>query len=574
MPLEVVLNSGFQMPPIIKRLLEVRGLHTDVEIEKFLAPSLKDLTDPLKIDGMDKALNRLRLAWEKQENICVYGDYDLDGNSGIALLVSAFDGLGFDNVSFYQPSRFTEGYGIHKEALKKIYDRGDRLVVSVDCGITAVDEAIYAKELGLDLIITDHHLPREILPNCVALLNPNKGTCESGLGHLCGVGVGFYLIMALKRELGVTFDLKNLLDLYSIGTVTDLVPLIKENRILLKHGLKVLSETQRPGLQALVAALELTNRELDAQDIAFSIGPKLNALARLERGLRPLDILMADDIVKAGPMAREVLKLNEERKKIQEELQEKIIEQLTAEELENPAIVLKAPGHAGVVGLAATKASELSGKPSFIVAITDTEMAGSARGREEDGLPDAMAFANTKFPGCLKRFGGHAQAAGFSVEPDGFENFKAGVLEYYNLKNAALSVGLAGSGTLASKGAWKYDVEASIEEFDETMMGWLAQLGPYGTSNILPIFLIKRPLVVKHQWLKDVHLKMQFRTKNGLVEGISFFAKNRLEYFTKSKTKEFNLSGEDHSFLVEPSWNYWQGSKRLQLFIRDLKLES
>lgn len=541
------MNPPIPMPPLIWQLLQKRGLTTKEEIEKFLSPSLKDLTDPLQLHDMDKAVARLKTAWEKQEKISIYGDYDLDGSSGIALLVRGLEGLGFDHVSLYQPSRFLEGYGINKEALKIIKERGDEIVISVDCGITAVEEAEEATRLGLDLIITDHHLPKAKLPVCVAVINPNKGLCESSLGHLSGVGVAFYLIMALKRELKIEFDLKSLLDFFSIGTITDMVPLIKENRILLKHGLKVLSQTQRPGLRALIQALGLENREFDSSDVSFGIGPKLNALSRLEKGLRPLDILMCENEKAAPVLAQEVLRLNEERKKIQEDLTSKIIEQLTKEELENPAIVLAATGHAGVVGLSATKVSQLTGKPTFIVAYFDGEGVGSARGQAGDILPDALAVGKD----FLDRFGGHAQAAGFSLKPENFNDLKAAILNYY--KNQKTKI--------IEKVSIDF-VEADISEINENVMNWIAQMGPFGQTNPQPVIKITSP-VNRVSWMKNLHLKLHYTG----ADAVGFFAKDKKPWV---KAVESIQGDSGVTVLAEPTWNYFRGRKTLQFLIREI----
>lgn len=540
---------------------------TEEDVQSFFTPSLKSLTDPLKLDGMDMAVKRLIQAKERSENICVYGDYDLDGNSGIALLVTALKDFGF-KVNFYQPSRFLEGYGINSKALKKIKDRGDQLVVSVDCGITAVNEADYAREIELELIITDHHLPQAKLPECVAVINPNKGTCTSGLGHLCGVGVAFYLVMALRRALGIEYDTKSLLDFYSIGTVTDLVPLIKENRVLLKHGLKVLAETKRPGLQALIQALKLNGREITAQDIAFAIGPKLNALGRLERGLRPIDLLLCDSYEKASAMVAEILILNEERKKLQSELQEKIEEAWEQEISGIPAAVLAAPGHPGVVGLAATKLSEWTSLPAFVVAYGEREGAGSARGREEDNLPAALEYAQSRHPNLLARFGGHAQAAGFSLsgntleQMEKFKILKKSLLEYYSEKK---------NDEVAHEGkSVPFDLEINPSELDRNFVEWFDRFEPFGSGNPAPVFLMKGPKVLGQKWLKDCHLKINIQAKLGPIEALSFNARTRFEIFKEQGVRsEVNYSSVN--FWVEPSWNFWQGEKRLQLMINHIE---
>lgn len=542
------------LPSFIWKWLTARGITEEQEITNFLNPSLKDLTDPLKLDGMSAAVERLKVAWKKEEKICIYGDYDLDGSSGIALLVRGLESLGFENVSYYQPSRFEEGYGIHRDALKAIKDRGDSIVISVDCGITAIEEAKYARELGLDLIITDHHLPQETLPQAYCVINPNKGTCTSGLGHLSGVGVAFYLVMALKRELSVVADLKGLLDFFTIGTVTDMVPLIKENRTLVKHGLKILSNTQRPGLKALIEHLGLNGRSFETQDVGFGVGPKLNALSRLEKGIRPLDIFLCEDKKTAEILVEKVISLNNERKKLQEDLLEKISAQLTEDEFLKPAIVLSAEGHAGVVGLVATKIAQLTNKPTFITAWFNGEGIGSARGAAADILPNVLNHAAS----FLDKHGGHSQAAGFSLMPEQFDGFKAKVLEHYGAKETRLVTEVV-----------EYDFEASVSDFTDLTMNWLTHLGPFGIHNPQPLFKLKDFEIISVQWMKSVHLKVQFTDGKSRIEGVSFFAKDKL----KESAKEIVSGNHDNiELLVEPSFNYFNGRKSVQLLIREIKI--
>ena len=251
------------LPRLVWDVMNARGFKTEDAIQQWLNPSLKNLRDPFTLFDMDKAIARLVKAREDQEHLVIYADYDLDGTSACALLLTAFEWMGFKNVSFYQPKRLTEGYGLHNVAIQKLFDKGARLLVSVDLGITAVEEVEFASSLGMESIITDHHLPKEKLPDAVAVVNPNRGNCPSNLSHLCGTGVAFYLVLALKRALQeqglleTDFDPKELLDCFVIGTVTDMVPLIHENRVLVKHGLVQLAKTKRPGLRVLLQALGL-----------------------------------------------------------------------------------------------------------------------------------------------------------------------------------------------------------------------------------------------------------------------------------------------------------------------------
>jgi single-stranded-DNA-specific exonuclease len=360
------------------------------------------------------------------------------------------------------------------------------------------------------------------------------------------VGVGFYLILALKNKMHrPEFDPRTLLDLFTIGTISDMVPLKAENRSLVKHGLIRLEETKRPGLQALIKRLELENRYLDSNDIGFSIAPKLNALSRLEMGLKPLDIFLCEDYKKAEILAEQVVHLNVQRKHLQATLEEKILKQVEAEKLQHAA-VFAAPGHAGVVGLVATKVAQLTGLPTFIVAWHDEHGAGSARGQEWHILPKALSSAAE----YLERYGGHAQAAGFSLKPQHFDKFKEAILNYY-----------AENTMPVHESVQYYDVNAELREFNENFMGWLKHLGPFGIENPTPLFRIPGAFVTSAKWLKDQHLKVVLNDRTARYEGIAFFAKGVMDVQV----------GEKVDAIVEPSWNYWQGDRRLQLLIRAIK---
>jgi len=563
---EADANPPQPMPAAVWRWLYSRGARNEEDVKRLLAPTLRELTQPLRLKDMDKALSRLVQAFIKDEHVCIYGDYDLDGSSGIALLVSGLRRLQFKNLSFYQPSRFKEGYGINADALKSIKERGAQVVVSVDCGVTAIDEAKIATQEGLELIITDHHQPREVLPECLAVINPNRVDDDSGLGHLSGVGVGFYLLLGLKRALmdDIRIDEKNRaliaqvelkyeLDLLALGTIADMVPLKNENKVLVKHGLKILERTERPGLRALLQALDLLNREFTAADVAFQVAPKLNALARLELDLRPLDILMCDDPLDARNKAQRVLELNLQRKSIQTEMEEKALK--TVDELiplNPPAFVVAIEGgHPGVVGLVATKIVNLTGKPAFVVAFPKPEEpgVGSARAsNESQDVTKAMTHAQL----ALERFGGHAQAGGFQVSREKVEEFKDLILSHYQEAVTETSQGRQHF----------YDIEVEIHEITPSVLEWLSQAEPFGVGCPAPLFRVKEAVVSQVRWLKDQHLKVTFKTGRGReIEGLAFFAKGLFDVG----------SGELVELIAQPTWNYWQGTKRLQLQIKDLR---
>ena len=366
------LEAPVSMPGLMWKILQARGLTSKEEVNSHLAPTLQNLTNPYELDGMDPAVERLVEAFRNKEKIVLYGDFDLDGTSGVALLLKGMSLLGFENLETYQPKRLTEGYGLHTHAIEQFHSEGISLVVTIDVGITANEAVSRANELGVDVIITDHHLPAEALPEAVAIVNPNKGHCPSQLGHLCGTGVAFYLVLALRmkfRELelmDLDFDPKSLLDCFVIGTLTDLVPLIGENRILVKHGLKELAQTQRPGLRVLMEELGLAGRELTSQEVAIRFAPKLNALSRMETGIFPLDIYLEESTDEAIRLVSEVMANNEMRLRLQAEAEEDAAAQAKELGQQGYVWVWSDKYHKGVVGLVATKLSQNLGVPAFV----------------------------------------------------------------------------------------------------------------------------------------------------------------------------------------------------------------
>ncbi|MCB0394814.1 MAG: DHH family phosphoesterase, partial [Bdellovibrionales bacterium] len=429
----------FPMPTVVWDWLAREGFSTRESIEKLLNPSLKDMRDPNRLDGMKEAVQRLVRARKENEKVVIYADFDLDGTSGLALLFDALKDLGFMNLDRYQPKRLSEGYGFHESAVEEIASWGTSVIVTVDVGTAAPKTAEKAKALGLDLIITDHHLPSEILPEAFAVINPNKGTCVSGLGHLSGTGVAFYLVLALKRELeeqgllAQPIDLKKYLDVFVIGTISDMVPLVDENRALVRHGLHQILKTDRPGLKALIDESGLSSRKcLTTQDIGFSIAPKLNALSRLEADLMPIEVLMHDS-PDAGDLIKRVFELNAERKEKQK-LAEEIAFFEAEEQVENGVIFIYSKDfHKGVIGLVAVKLAQRFGVPAFVGSLhEDGTISGSSR------VPDPSPFHLVEILGegssHLLQFGGHKEAAGFKLNESEassfYESLKTSISKY------------------------------------------------------------------------------------------------------------------------------------------------
>jgi single-stranded-DNA-specific exonuclease len=542
-------------------VMNARGYKTEEAIQKWLNPSLKNLRDPFTLFDMDKAIARLVKAREAQEHLVIYADYDLDGTSGLALLLKAFEWMGFKNVSYYQPKRLTEGYGLHNEAIQKLFDQGARLLLSVDLGITAIEEVEFAHSLGMESIITDHHLPKEKLPDAVAVVNPNRGNCPSNLSHLCGTGVAFYLVLALKRALqeqGLLeqdFDPKELLDCFVIGTVTDMVPLVDENRVLVKHGLLQLAKTKRPGLRVLLQALSLWGQPLTSGDVAIRFAPKLNALSRMEMGIQPIDLYLVDDEQKAQALVEAVLSNNQDRQASQKNAESEASAYLKEHPPKSSIFVYSKNFHRGVVGLVATRLCQEYGLPAFVGSLDETEgsIVGSVRMPEGRGLSalDAMCSAQD----ALDQFGGHAVAAGFELKLAHAELFRERLETYF-----------AGHSVVAEPRVWYYDAEATLAELSPQFMSWYEGLSPFGAQFSAPIFCVRRVRLSQVKELRGGHYR--------LTLGDGAIARTALWFSPPKGHPGLEAIAQPQALvdvLVEPQWNYFNGQKSLQFLVSDLR---
>lgn len=549
------------IPSLVWQALYSRGLRSNEDIDSIFKPSLKTLRSPFLLKNMDIAVQRMVEAFRKSETVCVYADFDLDGTSGLALLRTGLELLGFKNVMGYQPRRLNEGYGVHIPAVEEIAALGAKVLVTVDVGITAATALNHARKLGLDVILTDHHLPHGELPDVMALINPNQGDCPSGLGHLAGVGVAFYFLLAVRaglRDSGLgqtEFDPKELLDFFVIGTLTDMVPLRQENRTLTKFGLLQLAKTKRPGLRALLDALDLSDRELTSGDVAIKFAPKLNALSRLESSLRPIDMFLASDMKEAQTRASEVVACNQRRVAIQKEAESIARAKVEMMELGSCLWIWSERFHRGVVGLVATRLAQEYSRPVFVGSLNEeSRIVGSARlprGWQNVSLVQALESARAH----LERFGGHAQAAGFELKADQAEALgPALAMAFSDFKPTADSAIL-------------YDAEGELSEITHEFMRWHEGLGPFGTEFEAPQYRLGGSIVKKAMELKGGHLRLDLQSaRTGAVKAGIWFSP------PESSARLVTAAGaESYEVLAEPAWNYFRGQRTLQLQIKGIR---
>ncbi|MGZ3768613.1 MAG: single-stranded-DNA-specific exonuclease RecJ [Bdellovibrio sp.] len=550
-----------QWPSLIGKILAARGFSELSQVEKLLFPKLADLKDPLTLQGMSQALERLGQAYLNKEKICIYADFDLDGTSGLALLKTGMVAIGFPEVLHYQPKRLSEGYGFHAAAVDELQKQGVSLIITVDVGITAHPAVDRANELGIDVILTDHHLPAETIPQAYVVINPNQGDCPSELGYLCGAGVAFYLLRGLKRYFQDhpqlpknNWDLKEVLDYFTIGTLTDMVPLVDDNRVLVKHGLLKLAETSKAGLRALLEELDLVNRPLTSQDVAIRFAPKLNALSRMESGILPIDIFLLEDSAQARAMVRQVMKNNSTRVQLQNDAEIEAQELLQEWPHKDFVFVASKNFHRGVVGLIATKLTQVYNKPAFVGSLgEDGIIVGSARlpQGQEACLVEAMSSAQE----FLSRFGGHSAAAGFEIAENKIPSFVDKLsLHFSDLREKPKPLEIF------------YDVDARLVEVSDTLMKWYDFVGPFGTGFSIPLILFSNVQVLSKRDLKGGHLRLKIADPEGKFSSEALL-------FTPTPRQLACLQEVPgyYDVLGELQWNYFAGQKSTQVLIRDLR---
>lgn len=416
----LALAQAMDLHPVVARVLVARGLGTAAEAERFLSFRLTDLPDPFRMKGMERAVERIVRALDRGEKITVYGDYDVDGVTSTSLLVSFLRALGGE-VDFYVPHRLAEGYGLNPRAVDTLAQRGTRLIVTVDCGVTAVDEVDRATRAGLDVVVVDHHKAPAELPRAVAMLNPHQPGCDFPSKELCAVGVVFHLAMALRRRLREAGfferrpepNLKNYLDLVALGTVADVVPLVNANRILVHHGLKEIATSRRAGIQALVRVAGLENGAITSGQVGFKLGPRINAAGRLDDAGTAVELMLTEDPDRAEALAIQLDRANQDRQALERAITAAAMEQAQGRAERARGLVLFDDGwHPGVVGIVASRVVERFHRPAVVIGMDGETGKGSCRSIEGFDMYAGLGRCAEH----LVRFGGHHHAAGVTID--------------------------------------------------------------------------------------------------------------------------------------------------------------
>jgi len=548
--LQEKLSMDLDILPLTARLLINRGLVDSDRASSFLSPGLCDLHDPFLLKDMDRGVRRICDAIAGGQGIAVYGDYDVDGTSSTALLYLFFKAIGVD-VATYIPDRKTEGYALNNEALKSLAARGVKVVVTVDCGTSNHDEIAAAGALGMDVVVTDHHEPTErALPAC-AFINPRQSGCAFPFKSLAGVGVAFNLVMAMRSALrkngfikGKGPNLKRFLDLVAIGTVSDMVPLVDENRIFVRYGLKELANTTRPGLIALKEVSGVKPGPVETHHIAFKLAPRLNAAGRIAKAALSLSLLVSEDESRAISIARELDEANISRRKLESDIMDEALAMV--EGSEKRALVLYSDKwHQGVIGIVASRLTERYGLPVVMIAIDNGVGRGSARGVRAfnmlDGIKDSAPL--------LLRYGGHRAAAGFSVDNDNIEAFKKRFLGY------------AGSVLTDDDLVPEVELDArvTIQEMNLRAISEIENLAPFGVANREPLLCLADATLMDTKVVGGRHLRFRFRQDGAMARGIGFGMAGLKE-----------LTGEGFSLAFSPYTDMWGGAVKPGFRIREV----
>ena len=551
------LASQLGVSQLMGKLLVSRGIEVPEVAQSYLYPTENDLHSPFLLYGMSDAVDRIKSAIDTNEQIWIFGDYDVDGTTAASLLINTFRHLG-SSVECHIPDRFDEGYGLNKEAIQSIADAGCDLLITVDCGITSVAEVAFGNSLGIDTIITDHHLPPpEGLPPAHTIINPKLEGCQYPFDDLAGIGLAFKLAHGLMDGQFNAF-LVSQLDLVALGTVVDMVPLVNENRVLSKLGLEVINKRQRLGIRALCEVADVgTGKKITGQTLGFTLGPRLNAAGRMDHAKKVIDLLTTDSEGEALQLANELNQLNSERREIQTRIEKEAINQIEKKDLNQAygLVVAKRGWHRGITGIVASNIKDRYHRPVFFIAIEDDEAYASGRGIDGINLAESLDSCSD----LLIKHGGHKAAAGFSIKTENIPLFEDYFNQYAreNLSAEDLVLKL------------HYDFEVQIPNLTLEAIEELSSLEPHGVDNNAPTLIMRdlklhgQPRIIGQD---KKHLKFVATDGHYTIEAIAF---NMADYMTVISNKNSHIN-----LAFSPEINEWQGRATPQLMVKDIQIQA
>jgi single-stranded-DNA-specific exonuclease len=546
------LAQALNVEDFVATLLVQRGIETFEDAKNFFRPSLDHLHDPYLMKDMEKAVARIELAIENQENILVFGDYDVDGTTAVSL-VSSYLKTYYPNVATYIPDRYDEGYGISFKGIDFADDNGMSLIIALDCGIKSIDHVGYAKARNIDFIICDHHRPGKTLPDAVAILDPKRDDCSYPYDELCGCGIGFKLIQALGLNQGQTIeDLTSYLDLVAAAIAADIVPMTGENRVLAYFGLQVINNDPRPGIKALVH--QVKKQTLDITDVVFIIAPRINAAGRIKHGNHAVELLTEFDFKQAQQFASEIEQYNSDRKDLDKQITKEALLQIevNGEKERSTSVVYQEDWHKGVIGIVASRLIETYYRPTLVFTKSGDKYAASARSVKGFDVYNALEACSQH----LEQFGGHMYAAGMTLKEENYSLFKeAFEKQVQETIHPDLLIPEI-----------EIDAEIAFADITQKLTRILKQFEPFGPLNMTPVFLtknIKDTGYAKKLGEDDAHLKLFVKQNNSEgIPAIGFGLGSKMELTTNQKPFEAVYCIDE---------NEWNGKISIQLRLKNIK---
>ena len=556
--IEEQLAAKFPNCPTIARLLVQREIFSREDAQNFFYPSLTQMHDPFLMKDMDKAVDRLNRAMGAKEKIMIYGDYDVDGTTAVALVYKYLQNF-YSNIEYYIPSRYDEGYGVSKKSIDFAHGLGVSLIIVLDCGIKAIEEIDYAKTKGIDFIICDHHVPDDTLPRASAILNPKLNDNTYPFTELSGCGVGFKFMQAFAKSNGISnlYDLESLLDLVAVSIAADIVPITGENRIMAYYGLKRLNANPNIGLRTIIKICGLAGREINISDVIFKIGPRINASGRMQSGKEAVDLLVSKDMSGALEKGRNIDQYNTDRKELDKRIFEEANEILgqRAEVItgKKPIVIYNKGWHKGIIGIVASRLTEVYYKPSVVLTFADGLATGSSRSVHGFDIYKAVDSVRD----LLENFGGHTYAVGLSLKeeniPEFTRRFEDYVSEHIDERQLQPQIDI--------------DCELNFDEINGDFISHLHRLNPFGPSNQKPIFVTKNvtdagtsKLVGKNQ--EHIKLEVVDSTTSKVMNCIAFNMAKHFDYIKSRKPFELCYTIEE---------NIHRNNVNIQLMVKDIR---
>ncbi len=541
------IEKKFNVPELLATVLVNRGIVDEDEIRVFLNPTRNDFHDPYLMPDMEIAVERILKAIKNQEKVIIYGDYDVDGITSITVLKKFLKTCGLE-VDYYIPNRLNEGYGLNKNAIDKIKEGGYTLIITVDCGISAIEEITYANELGIETIVTDHHEPLDELPPAIAVVDlKRKDSNTYPFKSLAGCGVVFKVTQALGMKLGMEEkEYLKYLDIVCVGTISDIVPLVDENRVIAKLGLRLVEVTKNPGLKALLKASGY--KQVNSNTISFGIAPRINACGRMGYEEEALKLFLTENLVEASRITEKLNQYNRDRQEIEKNIYEEAIKMIEKEPEEKSAIVLGSDNwHHGVIGIVSSKITEMYFKPSVLICFEGEEGKGSGRSIPGFDLHEALV----KHSEYLEKYGGHEMAVGLSLKRENFDKFKKAFENYVAEKDISDIVPII-----------DIDKQIELKDVDYQVVKQLDLLEPFGEANRRPVFVYKNLKIDSIRALSDgKHLKLTLKDGNAIVNAIGF----NLGHLSKEY-----MIGDKIDVAGTLELNSFNGRETVQINVKDI----